>query len=160
VAFSGSYQEGKPNGGGQIRYGSGLAYGVGFTVFGSVSSGGIGHIMKDTNLKNPGGAWTIEQWTSGYTNINGSVYLKGGPAHADLNSTVPYEINGNEFRWYDHPGLEDKDPQSSRNPLKSYEGRFDIAVKVINGAQQCEVKFRISSTFSNGNWSHSWGQLN
>ena len=162
VAFHGSYGEGLPNGPGQFTYNGGQAYGIGFTVFGSVASGGIGHIMADANPKDPGGAWTIEQWNSSFTKINGVVSSNGGPATPDLNIRAPYETNGNQFRWYDHPGLKTdfKTPGETPSNLRNYEGKFYLAVKVVNGSKQCEVKFRLLINFSNGSWSYGRGAIN
>lgn len=162
VAFSGSYDQYLPNGPGILRLSAGNAYGVGFTVYGSVVSGGIGHIMDMSNQKNPNGAWTIEQWTSAYIKQDGVVTLNGGAATPDIKYGTPYEINGNDFRWYDHPGLQvinQFDSKERPRGVKEYDGRFDIAVKVRNGAKQCEVKFSLVSKFSKGAWSYSWHQV-
>jgi hypothetical protein len=161
VAFSGSYNPGLPNGGNQFWYDGALAYGVGFTVFGEVNDNERIGPMGSNQADPSGGGWTIEQWGSAYIVVNGKVDLPGGRATADLNPKVNYEINGNRFRWWDHPGLstEHKDPHTNPPGLKSYLGDFRFAAKVLNGNKQCEVKFRVLITFNNGNWSYRWGQL-
>ena len=54
VAFHGSYDKGLPKGPGQFTYGPyGQVHGLGFTVYGSVASGGIGHIGPDINKNDP-----------------------------------------------------------------------------------------------------------
>lgn len=131
----------------------GQVYGLGFTVYGSVAAGGIGHIGDDPNPKDPNGAWTIQQFTSAYTKINGTVVDKGGEAKKDFNSQSPHSVNNNEFRWWDHPGV-------STRGLNSFDGKYNFDVKAANGNKQIEVKFHVRITFSNGNWSVRWGAGN
>jgi hypothetical protein len=117
--------------------------------------------MSDINPSNPRGVWTVEQWASAYTVIGGRVELRGGPAAPDMDGETPYETNGNQFRWYDHPGPYSGNPNAGDAPLgSSYEGVFDFAVKVTNGTNQCEVRFHIYMRLSNGNWTYRWGGRN
>ena len=151
VAFSGSYDIGKPNGAGEFSYGPyGQVHGLGFTVYGSVANGGIGQIGADVNKNNPNGSWAIQQFTSAYSVINGNVEKAGGNAIPDFNTKSPYEITGNQFRWYDHPGV-------TTRGLQSYQGKFDITVKAVTDNKHCEARFHALMTFSNGSWSVTWG---
>jgi RHS repeat-associated protein len=154
VAFSGSYGSGLPNGPGEFTYGPyGQVHGLGFTVYGSVTSGGIGRIGPDINKDNPNGKWVIQQFTSAYLIVNGVLDSKfnGGSAKSDLNSESPHQVTGNEFRWYDHPGVQTRG-------LTSYEGKFDFTVKAVKGNAQCEVRFHVLMTLNDGNWSVIWGK--
>ena len=104
--------------------------------------------MEKQNAQNPNGTWTIEQWASASTVRNGVVLDTGGPAKPDMGTF--YETNGNQFRWWDHPGAD-------THLLDTYSQRAYFAVKVTNGIKACEIQFRMLTTFSNGNWSIRWG---
>jgi YD repeat-containing protein len=143
------------------------SYGVGFTVSGSVTAGAIGAVeVPDGNLGikrepvNPNGAWVIQQWVSGSSQFvfekdpKNIIYL-GSPTHADGPSSSFRKIEGNAFVYADFPGPFKKDDDEGN--LKSYAGELDFAVKVVNGSQQCEVKFHIRMSLNQGRWSGHWG---
>ena len=51
---------------------------MGFTVSGSVTSGGIGIIGVDSNPQKPDGTWAIDQWTSSWNQSNGHFVVVDG----------------------------------------------------------------------------------
>ena len=150
VAFSGSYEQGIPNGPGSITYGGAPLYGLGFTVHGSVDSGGIGDIGGDPDPESPRGTWSIQQFVSAYVVADGRVDRHGGQATSDLSRESPHQVKENHFRWYDHPGI-------STRSLRNFDAKMNFTVKAVSGSQSCEVKFRVLMTFRGVNRSVRWG---
>ena len=115
-------------------------FGLGFTVSGSVTGGGIGTIDDDTNPENPSGIWTIDQWTSSWNQRNGSFEVvdgrvqNGGPAWRDINKPIPYKASDNNFAWYDHPSGEGLDTTRFQN----------FTVKVYQGDEYCQADFHFT----------------
>jgi YD repeat-containing protein len=111
-------------------------FGLGFSVSGWVSSGGIGRIGSDTkgvqNPENRTGRWTIDQETSAWIGINGKK-LEEKQTFSDISRDVPHHATGNEFGWYDHPG-------ATIWP-EGYTRFENHIVKVYSGKTVCEVSF-------------------
>jgi hypothetical protein len=146
-----------PNGPNAYMYGD-FGFGLGFTVTGSVKSGGIGNIggfpTPVTNPENPKGVWTIQQWVSDYAKANDSVMINDQGARRDQLDIAPLTIKGNKFSWWDQPG-------QPNQGVKSYWRSSNFTVKVYNGSKQCEVKFHFIMTFtSTGGWDIHWGSGN
>ena len=151
VSFQlGTSYEGDPNmanGPTIIKYGGKDQAGLGFTVSGSVSGGGS--IEPDFN---PNG-WALEQHRANYERFNGRERLVENRALQEPISVAPHNITGNTFSWWDHPGV-------YTSGLSSYYRKINFAVKVMNGRDQCEIKFAILMTFNNASWSIGWGRGN
>jgi len=145
----------KPNGASSISA-EGKEEGVGFTVSVQVPSGGIGRMGSETNLANPGGVWTIQQFRWNYTKMNGVVVQNDLKAVDELSFGVPNVVSGNMAVYYDHPGIPTEGTPGL--PLSSAHGRWDFAVKAVNGIKQCEVEFHTRSVFGSDGWTHSWGK--
>lgn len=138
----------------------GSVYGLGFTVSGSVSGGGIGNIGRSVNAAYSEGAWAIQQWVSAYTKIDGVEEFTGGSARPDLDDTVRHKVDGNQFSWWDHPGPSPTKTvfPGDRVPITSFYGRYNFIVKAINGNKQCQVKFHVSMDYNAGHWNIGWGK--
>ena len=111
-------------------------FGLGFSVSGWVSGGGIGRIGSDEkgvkNPANPEGRWTIDQQTSAWVGINGKK-LEEKQTFSDISLNVPHHATGNEFGWYDHPG-------ATIWP-EGYARFENHIVKVYSGKTVCEIAF-------------------
>ncbi|HEX6717738.1 MAG TPA: DUF4214 domain-containing protein [Pyrinomonadaceae bacterium] len=135
-------------------------YGVGFTVTGSVNSE-IGKVETPSgrDTVNPSGDWTIQQWVANseqfsYDKAGNTVFFAGSQTHPDGPYAGFRQIAGNKFTYFDFPGP--TTPNKGAN-LTYYRGEWDYAAKVIDGHQQCEVKFHISMRLQSGNWTAHWG---
>ena len=159
------------NGPGIGRAGMKPAYGIGFTVSGTVVEGGIGRVevpgrkknSTATEIVNPKGSWTIQQMNSFsssraydswfYRALYNPIY-DSAPTHADGPAKDFRTIVGNDFVYGDHPGpfvsLDDG------TKLSAYSGEWDFDIKLIRGSQACEVRFHVSMSLQNGNWQTSW----
>jgi hypothetical protein len=166
VAFTGS------SGFLDIQNGSGIrsdklegggGYGLGFTVSGSVRRGEIGRVEtpRETQIVNPHGSWTIQQYVANSTRqtfeeTGDHVWYRGSPTAPDGPSAPLRTIQGNKFSYADFPGPS-KNYGKGLGNLTDYQGEWDFAVKVIDGKQQCEVKFHISMSLNQGKWTAHWG---
>jgi len=139
-----------PNGESDLPSRTGPRHGLGFTVSGSVRSGGIGQIGRNVNADNPGGVWTLQQYVWNYAQTNGRETNNDSSAYQELNSDVPKSISGNKFAWYDHPDI---------GAVSSHYRKVNFAVKAVNGNKQCEVQFHSLMTFD-GSWHVGWGRGN
>jgi hypothetical protein len=143
-------QQGLDNGVGTITYLNERLFGIGFTVTGSVVSGGIGHIGGDPNKENPSGSWTIDQSVTGWINSNGTEIRNNRKEVRDIDMFVPHTISGNNFSWYDHPGAP---PSLTR--LDRYQ-RF--IVRVSRGSEYCEVRFFFAQRKLSPGYLIHWGR--
>ena len=145
VTFSG-----EPTFSGFTSNGPGLygdIYGLGFTVTGSVRSGGIGKIGDVTNSKNPRGKWTISQSLVGNFAIDGDYEFRN---RADGPLTYWATVGkGNKFSWYDHPG-----PHTKR--VSEFASIVNFKVMVSDGKNQCSVNFHVGTSWKNGAGSAFW----
>jgi hypothetical protein len=143
-------------------------YGLGFTVSGAVADGAIGRIERTnpntqlpvTDIVNPSGNWTLQQWGSYSFKLTGdknpSLLVWGGsPTSPDGPKPNFRIVENNTFVYSDFPGLL-KNSQKVGN-LTYGEAEFDFAIKVIDGSRECEVKFHISVKFQNGKLTAHWG---
>jgi hypothetical protein len=112
-------------------------FGLGFTVTGWISGGGIGRIGGDSkpekeriNPQNPKGKWTLDQETNRWMNISGYK-----PTWSDINPTIlAMETTDKTFKYYDHPG-------TSGGPASNVVRYQNFIVKVYKGKTVCEVAF-------------------
>jgi YD repeat-containing protein len=117
VEFRGTGFGEQTNGAGFTSLGGGPHFGLGFTVSGSVTEGGIGVFETRTDPKtgkpykdivNPYGTWTVQQWaslsgSSAYdnTNVSTPVNIQNRPDAAKKDFR---KVDGNEFVYGDYPG--------------------------------------------------------
>ena len=142
-----------PNGPSIINLGGQPSFGLGFSVSGWVSGGGIGTIGVDPNTGkkvpnpvNPNGRWSLEQWTHSWIGQNGkTITQKNTFPDLPLNA-AELKADGNTFGFYDHPGGPLQAPGLSR-----FENHL---IKVYSGKIVCEVKFHF---IQRGNTIH-WGR--
>jgi YD repeat-containing protein len=141
----------------------GGGYGLGFTVSGSVTRGEIGGVETPTGTEivNPHGSWTIQQYVANSTRqtfekTGDFVFYRGSATKPDGPSAPARKIQGNKFSYADFPGPSKNYGEELGN-LTGYVGEWDFAVKVIDGKQQCDVKFHISMTLNHGKWTAHWG---
>jgi YD repeat-containing protein len=125
------------------------SYGLGFTVSGKVASGGIGKIGDDPNPQNSKGRWSIFQLTADTITANGQV-IRDQELRSDFNTQSYYDVTGNSFSWYDHPGS-----PTPGNLITSYERNMKFQVSAYDGKHFCGVTFSATFTF-NGQWSVHW----
>ena len=129
-------------------------FGLGFTVSGSVTSGGIGTIGSDSNPQNPSGTWTIDQWTSSWNQQNGHFVVidgkvqNGGPAWRDINKNVPFKAGDNNFSWYDHPSGEGWGTNRFQN----------FTVKIYRGKEYCQADFHFIQINSGPGYELHWAE--
>jgi hypothetical protein len=131
---------GLPNGPSTITYNGQPNFGLGFSVNGWVSGGGIGTIgvnektgKKVPNPQNPKGRWSLEQWTHSWIGQNGKTIVEK-QTFPDLHlNSAGLKVDGNTFSYYDHPG---------GPPPSAGFGRYDnYLIKVYSGKTVCEVGF-------------------
>ena len=140
-------------------------YGVGFTVTGRVNHGEIGRVERRnaTDIVNPNGSWTLQQWVSESrrikTDLLGDRITYGSTETSPDGPSAPFrEINGNRVTYFDFPGPITPFMYERRLVnITSFYGEYDFAVKLVNGRQECEVKFHLSMVLRDGVWTASWG---
>jgi hypothetical protein len=118
--------------------------GLGFTVTGWVSKGGIGTIGANhtPNPQNPKGVWTIDEETNAWiSDGKQSIYV---PTFTDIPPGIPNQTSGNGFTWYDHPG----------NTVwpSNYHRYENHIVKVYNGKEYCEASFHFKQDGGTIHW--------
>jgi len=134
-----------PNGPSTMQYlDEGAKFGLGFTVSGWVH-GGIGKIGDQPNPQNPGGTWTMDQWTSRYVAVGGQSQSDNYHSRRDISVDVPHWINGDDFSWYDHPQA----PASADQNLFRMQ---NFTVSVGNGSETCAVSFHFLQNGHNIQW--------
>ena len=158
VSFeSGTNYEGRPelpNGSSTILYQGQNLFGLGFTVKGWVTEGGIGNIGENQNPENRAGTWTIDQWTSAWTTQNGHFAVvdgrvqNGGPPWRDIKLGVPHKASGNSFSWYDHP---------SATGWGIYRNQA-FSVSVSRGNEVCHVEFHFVQRNLGPGYTLHWGK--
>jgi len=155
------------NGAGQSSD-DGNVYGLGFTVSGSVADGAIGKVERMdpiahapiTDIVNPNGNWTIQQWESDSFKLtrdrNPNLLIWGGsPTQPDGPQPKFRRVESNAFVYSDFPGPSRY--TASYGNLTYAEAELDFAIKLIDGQRQCEVKFHVSMAFRNGKLTVHWG---
>jgi hypothetical protein len=126
-------------------------FGLGFMVSGWANTGGgVGHrdLTGGAHVAvptNPGGSWTITQTTAAYISLNGAVKQNDQSAWTDMLPGTRYDVIGNTFYWYDHPGS---------IYTTGYERREVFTVSVSNGTERCSLTFHF---IQNGTTIH-WGE--
>ena len=143
-------------------------YGFGFTVSGSVVDGAIGKIERIsfktgspmTDIVNPNGNWTIQQWMSTSFKLTGDKnpdrLIWGGEATRPDGPNEKYRrVENNAFVYSDFPGLKKKSENAGN--LTYGEAEYDFDIKLIDGSRQCEVRFHVSIAFQNGKLTVHWG---
>jgi hypothetical protein len=129
-------------------------FGLGFTVSGSVTSGGIGHVGAHPNPQNPNGTWTIDQWTSSWNQRDGRFVVvegrpqTGGPAWRDINPQVPFKAYDNTFSWYDLPSDEGWGINRFQN----------FSVKVHRGDEYCQADFHFTKIQRGPGYEVHWAE--
>ena len=146
------------NGKGEVNTTSGPIQGVGFTVTGHVPEGDkIAPLPDNATTSGTPGKWTLQQWVWSYGDSNTQTY--GSVAtHQELSNEAFNSINGNNFAWWDHPGMPSQGmPQ---NPLKWSVGKWKFVAKAVNGKRECSVAFFINVTTTDGkNWNFEYGEI-
>ena len=139
----------------------GDSYGLGFTVLGSVAHGAIGKVEvtpTQTDTVNANGSWVIQQWESDSYKLTRDIkytqlFWGGTPAHADGPYSPFRQVENQSFIYADFPGPK---RQTADGKLTYAEAEFDFDIKLVNGSQQCEVKFHISMALRNGSFTANW----
>jgi hypothetical protein len=154
VSFrKGTFYDGNPllpNGPSAVLLKGQTSFGLGFTVFGAVSDGGIGHIGNQANPQNRTGTWTIDQWTSGWIARNGKQDPEGpgGPAWRDINTNIAFSAKSNTFSWYDHAG----------GLGWGIDRNNAFLVKVYRGDEYCQAEFHFVQRQRGPGYELHWGR--
>jgi hypothetical protein len=141
-------------------------FGVGFTVTGIVRQGEIGKVevgWATIDTVNSNGQWTLQQWVAESRQITmdktGShVVYASTQTEPDGPIASFRQINGNRITYVDFPGpITPLTYKGEVLNMTSFRGEYDFDVKLVNGKQECEVKFHISISLKDGVWNASWG---
>lgn len=125
------------------------SFGLGFMVSGWANTdGGVGHRdltdgTRATIPSNPGGSWTITQTTAAYISLNGVVKQNDQQMWTDMLPGSKYDVIGNTFYWYDHPGSVHTTGVERREVFK---------VSVSNGTETCSLTFHFIQNGTTIDW--------
>jgi hypothetical protein len=141
-----------PNGPSSYKDGGANGYGLGFTVTVSDLSGGVGNFGGGKNgIKNPDGAWTVEQLVQDKIISNGVVTVDDhGKSRRDSLWLAPHKIEGNKASWWDQPGV-------AHHGNGGYFRQTSFRIVATNGIKSCEADFNFTMSRQRG-WVIHWGQ--
>src|SRR6185369_4682563 len=149
----------EPNGPGESKVGAAV-YGLGFTVSGSVVNGAIGTIETKGGIDtvNSNGNWTVQQWESDssrstYDGVPTLLFYRGSATHPEGPLSHYRQVENQAFVYSDFPGPY---KHTDAGNLTYMEAEFDFDIKLLNGSEQCEVKFHVSMAFKQGQFSANW----
>ncbi len=135
-------------------------YGLGFTVSGSVVNGAIGSVETEDRIDtvNANGNWAIQQWESDstlatYDGVPNRLFYGGNATHPDGPRRAYRMVENQSFVYSDFPG---PFKHTAAGNLTYMEAEFDFDIKLISGSDQCEVKFHVSMSFQQGEFSGNW----